>query len=438
MFENILFILLFLLMLGVLITIHELGHFIAAKMFNVYVFEFAVGFGPKVFRKKFGETYYSLRALPLGGYVAMLGEEDTIPDEFVGKIKIEDENVVEVVETDVGVEDDVLIVSPNRSLLKINRGKKAVIMSAGIFMNLVLGFLLFVLANGAFQQKAFLSTISVAESSLASTTYDLKDGDQLDFVNHHIYHKGHPDGELVQEFGRTEIDGKTYFINYSFTSFSLLEFGGENMILINAEALDFTKEDPIQDVKRFIREPKQEDVIVVEMNFTRGEEKLSKDITFTTKANEAGAYFYEGVGFSFTLDRYYNSFSDVFKLSGRDFVNATTAVARGLKSLFTSGLDNLSGPVGIYNISTQALTDLGGSYYIRLWGLISVNLALFNLLPFPPLDGWHLVVTGVEAVTRREMNVKFKQIAQLVGAILLILLTVVILAKDIFFIGAFL
>ena len=65
-------------MLGVLITIHELGHFIAAKIFRVYVFEFAIGFGPKIFRKKKGETYYSLRALPLGGYVAMLGEEDAV------------------------------------------------------------------------------------------------------------------------------------------------------------------------------------------------------------------------------------------------------------------------------------------------------------------------------------------------------------------------
>lgn len=438
MFQSILFILLFLLMLGVLITIHELGHFIAAKMFNVYVFEFAVGFGPKIFRKKFGETYYSLRALPLGGYVAMLGEEDVIPDEFVGKIKIEDENVVEVIESDVAVESDVLIVNPKRSLLKINRGKKAVIMSAGIFMNLVLGFLLFVIANGAFQQKAFISTISVAESSLASTSYGLQDGDQLTFINHQIYHKGHPDGELVQEFGRTEIDGKTYFVNYAFTSFSVLEFGGENMILINTEALDFTKTNVIQDVTRFIRTPEKDESIVVSMNFIRGEDELNKNITFKTKVDEEGDYFYEGVGFSFTLEHYYNSFGDVFKLSGRDFVNATTVVARGLKSLFTSGLDNLSGPVGIYNISTQALTELGGSYYMRLWGLISVNLALFNLLPFPPLDGWHLIVTGVEAATRREMNVKFKQIAQLIGAVLLILLTVVILAKDIFFIGALL
>lgn len=423
-------------MLGVLITIHELGHFIAAKIFNVYVFEFAVGFGPKIFRKKFGETYYSLRALPLGGYVAMLGEEDMIPDEFVGKIKIEDESVVKTIESDEEpVNDDILIVSPKRSLLRINRGKKAVIMSAGIFMNLVLGFLLFVIANGAFQQKSIMPTITVTEGSAASDVYGLVDGDELYFENKTVYYKENPDGERLQVFGLASIDGEDYVATYIFSSFKDLAFGGPGLILIEADVLSSTKDNIINDYRSKLYEPKENDEVTLNMRFYREDALMIKDIVFTTAANDKGEFYFASVGFSFTLKYYYNSFSKVFSESGKDFVNATTAVARGLKSLFTSGLENLSGPVGIYNISTQALNELGGSYYIQLWGLISVNLALFNLLPFPPLDGWHLLVTGVEAATRQEVNIKFKQVAQIVGAVLLILLTIVILAKDIFFIG---
>lgn len=95
--------------------------------------------------------------------------------------------------------------------------------------------------------------------------------------------------------------------------------------------------------------------------------------------------------------------------------------------------------MGIFNISSQTLKNHGLAPYLFLWGLISINLALFNLLPFPPLDGWHLLVVTVEAITRQEISPKFKQIASMIGAILLIGLTLVILAKDIFgFVGVIL
>ena len=113
-------LLLFVAMLGILIALHELGHFLAAKAFNVYVFEFAVGMGPKVLQRKGKETKYTLRLLPIGGYVAMMGEAEDMPDDVVMTDEIK-----------------------GRSLKTINRGKKAVIMSAGIAVNLVLGLVIF-------------------------------------------------------------------------------------------------------------------------------------------------------------------------------------------------------------------------------------------------------------------------------------------------------
>jgi regulator of sigma E protease len=111
---------LFLLSLGILILIHELGHFLVAKAFNVYVREFSIGFGPVIFSWTKGETKYALKAFPLGGYVAMVGEEVSGAD---------------------------LNVPFERSLLGISKPKRAMVLSAGIILNLVLAFVLFFASN---------------------------------------------------------------------------------------------------------------------------------------------------------------------------------------------------------------------------------------------------------------------------------------------------
>ena len=78
----VLYILLFILCLSLLIMVHEAGHLATAKIFKVYCFEYSIGFGPKIFSKKRknGETYFSIRAIPFGGYVSMYGESDTVPE----------------------------------------------------------------------------------------------------------------------------------------------------------------------------------------------------------------------------------------------------------------------------------------------------------------------------------------------------------------------
>ena len=125
--QTILYILVMIAILGVLISIHEAGHLAAAKAFHVYCFEYAIGFGPKIFRKrrKGGETYFSLRAIPLGGFVSMYSE----PGEFP--------------EGEQAPEDD-------RALNRIHKGKKAVILSAGVVMNFLLGLILIFISNVAF------------------------------------------------------------------------------------------------------------------------------------------------------------------------------------------------------------------------------------------------------------------------------------------------
>ena len=114
-------ILYFIIALSLVVTIHELGHFGTAKLFGVYCEEFSIGFGPKLFSKKRknGETYFSIRAIPLGGFVAMYGEAENAPDPSLN-------------------------IPPERSLVGIKKWKRAIIMSAGIILNFVLAITLFV------------------------------------------------------------------------------------------------------------------------------------------------------------------------------------------------------------------------------------------------------------------------------------------------------
>jgi len=118
--QTIINILVFFVILGAIVLIHELGHFLTAKLFGVYCAEFSIGMGPKLFSKKKGETDYQIRALPIGGYVAMAGEADQEDNELMKDVPYE------------------------RTLKGIKTWKKCVIMLAGVFMNFVLALVLLI------------------------------------------------------------------------------------------------------------------------------------------------------------------------------------------------------------------------------------------------------------------------------------------------------
>ena len=118
--QTIINIIVFFLILGAIVLIHELGHFLTAKLFGVYCAEFSIGMGPKLFSKKKGETEYQIRALPIGGYVAMAGEADQEDNEIMKDVPYE------------------------RTLKGIKTWKKCVIMLAGVFMNFALALVLLI------------------------------------------------------------------------------------------------------------------------------------------------------------------------------------------------------------------------------------------------------------------------------------------------------
>ena len=141
----------------------------------------------------------------------------------------------------------------------------------------------------------------------------------------------------------------------------------------------------------------------------------------------------EKIGISMQLDTYRNSFGESIKNTFVDFGDSATAIVRGLGHLFTSseGWRDVGGIIAIGVQTTRILQENGFGTFLFYWGLISVNLGIVNLLPFPGLDGWHLLVLAVEGITRKEIPAKVKNIVSFIGVSILLVLMVLIIIKDI-------
>ena len=155
-------IIVFLLILGSIIIIHELGHFLAAKFFGVYCAQFSIGFGPRIWSKKGKETEYELRALPFGGFVAMAGEEDQAENELMKDVPIE------------------------RTLKGIKPYQKVIIFAAGVFMNFILAIIVIFGVNlTSGQLPVNVCQVGTISENSPAEQYGLKVGDiiqQVDIV----------------------------------------------------------------------------------------------------------------------------------------------------------------------------------------------------------------------------------------------------------------
>lgn len=156
--QTIINLLVFFLILGVIIMIHEFGHFITAKFFGVYCSEFSLGMGPKLYGKKKGETEYQIRALPIGGYVAMAGEADQEDNEEMKDVPYE------------------------RTLKGIKTWKKCVIMLAGVFMNFVLAIVLLIGIYSFVEVQTNTSEIGAVVKNEGAYQAGLKKGDVINAI----------------------------------------------------------------------------------------------------------------------------------------------------------------------------------------------------------------------------------------------------------------
>ncbi|MEI6805783.1 MAG: RIP metalloprotease RseP [Myxococcaceae bacterium] len=335
-----------LLLLCVLIVIHELGHFWVAKLLGVRVLTFSVGFGPKLLKITLGGTEYALSAIPLGGYVKMLGES---PDEILS-----DED-------------------KKRSFLHQPIWRKSLIAFAGPFFNLVLPvFLFFSIFIGS--QQAYKPILGDIIEGKAGAIAGLHAGDLVTSINHQPIQSFVEMVQIVSSHPGQKLD------------FEVLRDGQKKNIQVIPDA-----------------------------------EKDNKVGRIGVKLSDPPQSFTIQVGPLEALKKAYESTVDIIKLTVMSLwmlINAEVSPKE------------LGGPLMIMSVASQAASQ-GWAYYLQLMALISVNLGLLNLLPVPVLDGGHLFMFGIEAVTRRPINAKVRQIATQIGLALLLSLMAVAMFNDV-------
>ncbi len=339
---EILYILLALLVFGVLILIHELGHFLCARAFGVKINEFSVGMGPRIFgrvSKKYG-TAYSLRAFPIGGYVSMDGEDG----------ESEDEN----------------------SFGKKAVWKRIIITVAGAVMNLLLGFAL--MFGLVFSSNELISTTVEAFREGAVSNADgagLAVGDRIIKVGNVSVHTGN---ELSYEI-----------MNQGY------------------EAVDIT----------VVRD---------------GEEHVLGDIVFYS-TTEQGVTF--GVP-DFYVELEEVNFATLLKHSFWRSVSTVKMVIDSVVDLVTGryGMEAVSGPVGTTAVIGDAAKE-GGVDFLYLVAVITINLGVMNLLPFPALDGGRLIFLFAELVTRKRLKPEIEGYINFAGLVILLGFMILITFKDI-------
>ena len=387
MLDTIINIIILLLSLSVLICVHELGHLLMAKKFNVYCAEYAIGMGPALFKyKKPGqETLFSIRALPIGGYVAMAGEGSEEIEEFKD-------------------------VPPERFLTNIKRWKRAIIMVAGVTVNFILSLVLFTVSGLCSPiLDSSLRSVRVHESTEAKTYLAYEAGltseDNIKHLEYVITIDGKPT-TITKEIK----DGRDLYTALNLFALNTSEYYGSELAspLSLDDTWDFTITTDTDKKVNFTVVPVEQTI-----NHTFGND----EIVYVWNTSSLGLSFN-------TRNR---TFQEGMARAGDEFITSLTS----FKVLFEpGGWENLGGVISVYQVSSYA-TGVGFYYYMYVWGYISLNLAIVNLLPFPGLDGWHLVVVAFEGLFRRDMPKKAKEVMSVIGTILLFGLMIFVTVLDI-------
>jgi len=371
------------LVFAALVLIHELGHFIAAKWAGVYVQEFAIGFPPRIWGFKRGETQYSINALPLGGYVLMLGENGDL-SQTAG----ESPNLVALAESPIlggNVGKQPTNVDMSRSFGVQPASRRGIILIAGVTMNMILAIVLY---SGLFTSlgvppEKYISKVGSIQAGTPAQLGGLLAGDKILTIN--------------------GLDARNY-----------------------KNALD--------DVTTVVKNDTSNSAnIPIVMVVQRGD--MQETLNLIARRNPPSG---EGrIGFAFDLS------SQVSHIKWWEspgyaihtvFVGNFVAVGDGFHQILVGAIsprDAFSGPVGIVKATSDASSQ-GIAPVLNIMAFLSWNLAVFNLLPIPGLDGGRLLLIGIEVLRRgRKLAPQRELVINLAGLGLLFSLIILFTINDI-------
>ena len=418
----------FLFVLGVLVFVHELGHFLAARRLGVRVLTFSLGFGPKLLKIKRGDTEYCLSAIPLGGYVKMAGENPDdprkgSPDEFLSRTKWE--------------RFQILIMGPVMNIL------------------LAIVVMAVVLAQGAevpiYQdQPPIVGAVTPGSPAEAA---GIRPGDRILSVA----------GESVETWEDLFIavgtranrdvsvgymrDGQTQLVAVRTESQDRFEVGsigvlpnsnpivrsviagepaekaglkdGDIVLAVNGERMATRS----QLIEAISRNGGRE----IELTIKRGDQQLQVRATPEQRGDRGmlGVYVTEPT-------RHVDPTAlEAIQMSLEKNVEFSGLIFRTLGGLFVGETSprQLMGPVAIAQLSGES-AEAGWIALFTLMASISLNLGLLNLLPIPVLDGGHILIMAVEGIARRDFSMHVKEKMLLAGFVLLMMLMVTVIYND--------
>lgn len=379
----------FLIVLAVLIFVHELGHFLLARAFGIRVDEFALGFGPRIIgtkRKAEGDTEYAINLIPFGGYVKIYGEDNHVSQ---GGAEVASDN-------GDSRSGNLTVIDQARSFVYKPRWAQAIVLFAGVAFNLLFAWLLMIgmyatgVAASVDDYVKYADRVTdyrvvvteVAPNSPAEAA-NIKPGDVIKEV-------GGLNGVLSVEPIRVTINGS------------------EGQPIKLKIVRDFESDTPLD--------------IPVEVKAVKGISDNRYAIGIAMR--EVGKirlplHLAVLEGTRFTYNTTVKTVKDFGKLIGGIFGYKTDV-----------SIKDVTGPIGIAGYVGDA-ARAGFKYLVMFTALISINLAVINLVPFPALDGGRLLFVLIESIIRRPIPVKVANSLNLVGFVLLMLLMVLVTFRDV-------
>jgi regulator of sigma E protease len=427
--------------LSFLVGLHELGHLLAAKSFGMRVEQYSIGFPPRIFKYKFGETVYSIGAIPLGGYVKIAG----MLDESLDRKTMSQE--------------------PKPWEFRTKPAwQRMIVMMGGILMNILTGIIIFVIivysSGEKYIPKYEVNKYGIVAFEIAREI-GLKTGDKILQINGHDYQKYwdlvKPD-ELLKKHASYTVDRQGRLLQipipvdlverlfpsegdqldrYIFPNCTFVM--GEITKDSEAEKAGLKKGDSIRSIDGQPTEFLDQFYVVLESK--RGQ-TVNAEINREAQTFNIPLFIPENNNMGFNISHQLKfgqtdySFAEAIPIGTKEAFSNVILTARSLGKIIKGDLDfskSVSGPIGIAK-------TFGGQWdWYRFWklvALLSMILAFMNFLPIPALDGGHVMFLSFEIISGRKPSDTFMETAQKIGMVLLLSLMIFIIFNDIIKLGS--